>query len=62
MVKTFVLNQNLFSRLTAQNLPMVCEYCGKLLCSGDVVVSRQSRTGAKHYHSKCYESMFIRVR
>jgi len=62
MVSRFVLKKGLLTRYENRSLNFNCEVCGQPLKVGEKVVSKPVRCSnpyTKHYHERCYESLFV---
>jgi len=60
MALTYTLTKPLFHRLKGKYVILKCDFCGKTLNEGDVVVSKPSQPNkTKHYHQQCYERLWM---
>jgi len=55
MVREYVMIKRHWRRFIRSGDYPVCNYCGRLLRLGDIVISiKKPRRGVKRYHKECY--------
>jgi len=60
--RTFMLNAPIFNGLTKKFGELKCWRCGKKFSEGETIVSKPkcgSRGHLRHYHTQCWESLFV---
>ena len=51
--RTYLISERVLRRLGR----LICQRCGRLVLVGELVISRNTKRGVKHYHRLCWDDM-----